>query len=1014
MTFAENSKPRSIARRRRGPLVPTIVTIVALVVGLLVLAQLWTQVLWFNQLGFGQVLWTQWATRIVLFVLGFAIMAGGVAVSLQYAYRSRPVYAPSSNEQANLDQYREAIEPLRRLVMIVGPLVLGLFGGGAAAQRWQTVQLFLHSQHVGQNDAQFGIDLGFYMFTLPLLRFIVSFLMTVTVLSLVGAIATHYLYGGLRFGAAAKGHRTTVQARRHLSVLGAILMLLIAASYWMDRYSTLTKSTAASDRVEFSGAAFTDVHAVIPSKAILAVAALVVAVAFIVNAVVANWRLPAIGVGLMIVSAVVVGGIYPAIVQRFQVQPNQQAKEATYIQRNIDATRQAYGLTDVEVTPYQATTTATAGQLRQDADTTASIRLLDPQIVAPSFRQLQQIRGFYNFPDTLSVDRYTVDGQSRDTVIAARELNTDDLADSQKNWINEHIIYTHGYGVVAAYGNTRGARGAPAFWESGIPSTGGLGTYEPRIYFGQESPAYSIVGGAAGSAGQEFDYPDDAAPSGAQTTRFPTQQVSAGPSIGSIWNKLMYTLKFGDEQILFSNSVTPESQVLYDRDPRTRVQKVAPYLELDGRVYPAVVDGRVKWILDGYTTSDQYPYAASESLEDATIDSLTANSTAIQPLGSKTVNYIRNSVKATVDAYDGHVDLYAWDPNDPVLKAWQGVFPTSIKPMSDIDSALMSHMRYPEDLFKVQRALLGKYHVSDASQFFTGNDFWDTPVDPVQNNAQVKQPPYYLTLKMPDQAAAQFSLMSTYIPIGSNARNVLTGYLAVDSEAGDVAGKPAADYGKLRLLTLPRDSTVPGPNQAVSNFQADTTAQDELAILDQHGSTVRRGNLLTLPVGGGLLYVQPVYLQASSGATYPLLQRVLVAFGDQVGFAGTLDEALNQVFGGSSGATAGDAATKGETQTATDNGTGGTGTGSTPTASPTVTPTPTASPTSPTTGDPRADLASALQRASQAMKASDQALKSGDFAAYGAAQAQLDQAVQDAISAENRLGGSTPSATLTP
>ena len=1012
MTSAENSKPRPIGRRRRGPLVPTIITIVALVVGLLVLAQLWTQVLWFDQLGFGQVLWTQWATRIVLFVLGFAIMAGGVAVSLQYAYRSRPVYAPSSNEQANLDQYREAIEPLRRLVMIVGPLVLGLFGGGAAAQRWQTVQLFLHRQHVGQADAQFHIDLGFYMFTLPLLRFIVSFLMTVTVLSLVGAVATHYLYGGLRIGAAAKGHRTTVQARRHLSILGAILMVLIAASYWMDRYSTLTKSTSANDRVEFSGAAFTDVHAVIPAKAILAGAALFVAAVFIVNAFVSNWRLPVFGVGLMIVAAVVVGGIFPAIIQRFQVQPNQQAKEATYIQRNIDATRQAYALTDVGVTPYSAVTTATAGQLRQDADTTASIRLLDPQIVAPSFRQLQQIRGFYNFPDTLSVDRYTIQGQSRDTVIAARELNVDDLAASQQNWVNNHLIYTHGYGVVAAYGNTRGASGAPAFWESGIPSTGSLGTYEPRIYFGQESPTYSIVGGPAGSAGQEYDYPDDAAPngSGAQTTRFPTQQVSAGPSIGSLWNKLMYTLKFGDEQILFSNSVTPQSQVLYDRDPRTRVQKVAPYLELDGRVYPAVVDGRVKWIIDGYTTSDQYPYAASESLEDATTDSLTATSTAIQPLGSKTVNYIRNSVKATVDAYDGHVDLYAWDPNDPVLKAWQGVFPASVKPMSQIDGALMSHMRYPEDLFKVQRALLGKYHVTDATQFFTGNDFWDTPVDPVQNNDTVKQPPYYLTLKMPDQAQAQFSLMSTYIPIGSNARNVLTGYLAVDSEAGDVAGQPSADYGKLRLLTLPRDSTVPGPNQAVSNFQADTAAQDELAILDQHGSTVRRGNLLTLPVGGGLLYVQPVYLQASSGATYPLLQRVLVAFGDKVGFAGTLDDALNQVFGGSSGATAGDAGTPTDTQTGTGGGTA-TGGGSTPSQTPSATPTPT---TLPATGDPRADLAAALQRASQAMQASDQALKNGDFTAYGQAQARLDQAVQDAISAENRLGGSTPTPTPTP
>ena len=1009
MTFAENPRPRPVARRRRGPLVPTIVAIVVLVVGLLVLSQLWTQVLWFDQLGFGQVLWTQWGTRIVLFVLGFVVMAGAVAVSLQYAYRARPVYAPSSGEQANLDQYREAIEPLRRLVMIVGPLVLGLFGGGAAAQRWQTVQLFLHRQHVGQVDAQFGVDLGFYMFTLPLLRFLVSFLMTVTVLSLVGALATHYLYGGLRIGSAAKGNRTTVQARRHLSVLGAVLLVLVAASYWLDRYSTLTKSTAANDRVQFSGAAFTDVHAVIPSKAILAVAALVVAAAFVVNVFVANWRLPAIGVGLMIVSAVVVGGIYPAIVQRFQVQPNQQEKEASYIQRNIDATREAYGLTNVEVTKYPATVTATAGALRGDADTTASIRLMDPQIVAPSFRQLQQIRGFYNFPDTLSVDRYTVDGESRDTVIAVRELDLDGLSDTQKNWVNEHIIYTHGYGVVAAYGNTRGSRGAPAFWEGGIPSTGGMGDYQPRIYFGQQSPSYSIVGGPDGSSGQEFDYPDDTATGGAATTVFPTQQVSAGPSIGSLWNKLMYALKLGDEQILFSASVTPQSQILYDRDPRTRVQKVAPYLELDGRVYPAVIDGRVKWIIDGYTTSDQYPYSASESLEDATTDSLTTTSSTVQPLASKNVNYIRNSVKATVDAYDGHVDLYAWDANDPVLKAWQSVFPTSIKPMSDISGDLMAHIRYPEDLFKVQRTLLGEYHVTEAAQFFSGNDFWTNPSDPTQANTTVKQPPYYLTLKMPDQDAAQFSLMSTYIPAGTGARNVLTGYLAVDAEAGDSPGQPAADYGKLRLLELPRDSTVPGPGQAANNFTTNTDVSSELNLLDQQGSTVRKGNLLTLPVGGGLLYVQPVYVQASSGTTYPLLQRVLVAFGDQVGFAGTLDEALDQVFGGNSGATAGDAGTAGETVTG---GTGTGGSGPTPTESPTAPPsgaatsTPTAPPTTPATGSAQADLADALQRASQAIKDSQAALQSGDFTAYGDAQKRLDTAVQDAMSAENRLGQS--------
>jgi len=998
VTFGDTPRPRPVPRRR-GPLGPTVLVLAALGLALLALAQLWTQVLWYQQVGFVQVLWTEWGTRTALFAVGFVLMSGAVWASLQYAYRARPVYAPSTTEQANLDQYREAIEPLRRLVMIAGPLVLGLFGGGAAAQRWQTIQMLLHRQTVGSTDPQFGIDLGFYMFALPALRFFVSFLMTVVVLSVIAALATHYLYGGLRTGASAKGHRTTRQARVHLSSLGAVLMVLIAVSYWLDRYSTLMKSTTANDRVSFAGAAFTDVHAVIPSKAILAVAALVVAGAFVVNAFVGNWRLPAIGVGLMIVSAIVVGGIYPAIVQRFQVTPNAQDKEATFIQRNIDATRQAYGLTDVKVSEYDATVTASQGALRADAETTASIRLLDPQIVSPSFRQLQQIRGFYNFPDSLSVDRYDVGGESRDTVIAVRELNLDGLPEGQQNWVNERTVYTHGYGVVAAYGNTRGARGAPAFWEGGIPSTGEIGDYEPRIYFGQESPTYSIVGAPQGTAGWEFDFPDDTTGTGAQTTTFPTQEYSAGPSIGNLWNKLLFAMKFGDQELLFSSRVTPDSQILYDRDPRTRVAKVAPYLELDGRVYPAVVDGQVVWVIDGYTTSDSYPYSASQSLEEATIDSLTETSPTIQTLAPKTVNYIRNSVKATVNAYDGSVTLYAWDPQDPVLRAWSSVFPTSLKPIEDISGALMSHLRYPEDLFKVQRTLLGQYHVTTAAEFFSGNDFWVNPAEPEQNNSTVKQPPYYLTLKMPDQDQAVFSLMSTYIPAGSGARQVLTGYLAADAEAGDVAGRPAESYGTLRLLELPRDSTVPGPGQAASYFRADPTVGNELNILSQQGSTVRRGNMLTLPVGGGLLYVQPVYVQASSGTTYPLLQRVLVSFGDQVGFAQTLDEALDQVFGGDSGAKAGDA------------GTGG-GTTPPPTTAPTEPPA-TAEPTAPPTtgeptapaspGDPRAELADALQRANAAIQDGQAALAANDFAAYGAAQDRLDQAIKDALAAEARL-----------
>lgn len=980
--------PRGAGRRRPSPIAITVIVLALVVIAVLVLAQVWTEVLWFDQLGFSQVLWTQWLTRGALFVIGFLVMGGAVFASLAVGYRSRPVYAPSNQEQISLDSYREAIEPLRRVVLVAGPAVLGLFAGIAASQQWSTVQLWMHSTEVGRTDPQWHLDLSFYMFELPGLRFVVSFLMAVTVLAGIAGIATQYLYGGFRVGGSSATPRMTKAARVHLSVIAAVLMVLIAANYFLDRYSILTRE---GDR--FEGASYTDVHAVIPSKSILAIVALLVAVMFIVTAVRGTWRIPAIGVGLMVVGAVVIGGIYPAVVQRFQVNPNQQDAEAPFIQRNIDATLAAYGLEDVEISDYNASVTAEPGALREDAETTASIRLLDPQVVSDSFRQLEQIRGFYSFPDTLSVDRYEIDGESRDTVIAVREVDLEGLDVQRRNWTNDVTVYTHGFGVVAAYGNTTTSTGAPEFWEGGIPSTGEMGEYEPRIYFGQSSPTYSIVGAPEGSQ-WELDYPDDES-GGAVNTAFPTGEISAGPEIGSLWNKLLYSIKFGSEQILFSERVNEQSQILYDRDPVERVQKVAPYLTLDGRVYPAVVDGRVKWIVDGYTTSNQYPYAAAQSLEEATVDSLTQSSATIEALQPETVNYIRNSVKATVDAYDGSVTLYAWDAEDPVLQSWSKVFDTSLEPVSSISSELMNHIRYPEDLFKVQRTLLGTYHVTDPGQFFSGNDAWRTPNDPTAGDANVAQPPYYLTLEMPGQDAASFSLQSTFVPAGANARDVLTGYVAVDAEAGATAGKPAEGYGKIRLLELPRDSTVPGPNQMNNNFTSNPEVSQQLNLLRQGDSEVIQGNLLTLPVGGGLLYVQPVYVQAATGTQFPLLQRVLVAFGDQIGFASTLDEALDQVFGGDDGTEAGDA---GNDLTPPDTG------DDTAVPGDDTTTEPAPQPTDPgATADAQTRLTQALEDMNQAILDGQQALADGDFAAYGEAQDRLSAALDAAVAADNEL-----------
>ena len=994
--------------RRRSPLGVAVVAVAVVVVALLLLAQFWTEVLWFEQLDFSRVIWTEWITRAVLFVLGFVVMGGAVFASFAIAYRSRPMYIPSA-EQATLEQYREAIEPLRKVVTFAAPVLVGFFAGVAASAQWQAVLLAMNSETFGQADPEHGIDLSFYVFLLPVLRSSVGFLMAVVIVSGIAAVVTHYLYGGLRVGPAQGSGipRTSKAARVHLAVVGASLMVLFAANYWLDRYSILN-----SEGDRFDGASYSDVHAVIPAKGILAAVALLVAALFVVAAVRGNWQLPAIGVGLMVVSAIVIGGIYPAIIQRFQVTPNQQSLEEPFIQRNIDATLDAFDIGDVEAQPYNATTQAEQGALREDAETTASIRLLDPEIVSPSFRQLQQNKQYYNFSDTLAVDRYEIDGESRDTVIAVRELNLDGLGANQRNWVNDHTVYTHGYGVVAAYGNQLGAGGQPAFFEGGIPSEGAISDledeYEPRIYFSPSTTTYSIVGKPEADDRDpwELDYPADDADEGDQVKT--TFEGTGGPSIGSFGNKLLYALKFGEEQLLLSDRVTSDSQILYDRDPQERVAKVAPWLTLDNQVYPAVVDGRVKWIVDAYTTTDQYPYSAHSQMQEATTDTLTLQQQGAPVNLPDEVNYIRNSIKATVDAYDGSVDLYAWQPEDPILKAWENVFPGSVQPMEEMSGELMSHVRYPQDLFKVQRQLLGEYHVTDASDFFSGNDFWNNPQDPTTSGeVNALQPPYYLTLQMPGQDDPSFSLTSTFIPGGNTDREVLTGFLAAEANAGSKAGEKAEDYGTLRLLELPRDTTVPGPGQVQNNFDSNTMVNEQMNVLRIGNSTVLQGNQLTVPVGGGLLYMQPLYVQAAEGTQFPLLRKVLVAFGDDIGFADTLDEALDQVFEGDSGAQAGDAqATEGEAPVApVDDEAPEIDPSGEPTEdgseAPPATQEPTDEPTDDTsTGQSNGDLDKALQRAADAMEESEQARQEGDWAAYGEAQDKLQKAIEDALAAE--------------
>jgi len=957
MTQAANT---GIPRPTISPSTIAIGIVVVIGAILLSVAGLYTDVLWFDQLGFLSVLSTQIFAQGALFTasaVSFTLITG---LGLWLAFRFRPVYLKFADERSPFEQYRQLIDQLRKAVMLGVPVALGAVAGLAVAPSWGIVLSYLNRTPFGETDPQFGLDISFYIFELPFYIGLVGFLSAAFLIALLLAAGVHIIYGSIKFN----GRQTLVSkaARVQIGISAFLYLLAQGASLWLDQYSTLTSSAGL-----FTGASYSDVNAAIPGSQILALISIVVALLFLLAAFVGKWRLPVVATGLMVVSSLILGGLFPWVVQTFQVVPNERVLESPYIQRNLDATSKAFGIDAVERVEYNAVVDAEPGALREDAETTASIRILDPALVSSSFRQLEQFRQYYNFPNQLDVGRYEIDGKVQDTVLAVRELNQAGLGDSQ-SWYNNVVVYTHGFGVVAAYGNQRTADGKPVFMQSGIPSVGALGDYEPRVYFGESSPTYSIVGATSGAEPLELDFP---AGEGESDQTYNTFSGSGGPMISGIIPRLAYAMKFQSEQILLSDAINAESQILYNRNPRERVAAVAPFLELDSDPYPAIIDGQILWIVDGYTTSNNYPYSRSENLAQAIAD---ANSPSVLLRGE--ANYIRNSVKATVNAYDGKVTLYEWDEKDPILQTWKKIFPGIIQPMSEMSGELLSHVRYPADLFKVQRSILGSYHVEDAGAFYSQQDAWMTPNDPVGGSGVgTLQPPYYLTMQVPGTASPDFSIYSTFIPrsTGEASRNVLTGYFVANSDAGTTAGKKSAEYGTLRLLTLPKSTIVPGPGQVQNNFSADSKVSQLLNILRQGSTRVLNGNLLTLPVGGGLLYVQPVYIQSTGETSYPLLQKILVAFGDQIAFEDTLDEALTALFG-SSGIP--------EEIPPTDP------------ADPGTTPT---EPEAPSTGSDA--LANALQQALEAIQEKDAAMAAGDWSAYGLAEEKLRKAIEAALSA---------------
>jgi uncharacterized membrane protein (UPF0182 family) len=947
------------------------------------LTNVYVDYLWFDETDYTEVFWTELQTRALLFAVAGVATGGLVAAAISLAYRFRPTFRPMSLEQQNLERYRQSLEPRRGLVLTAVAVVLGLFAGFTAQGSWQTWLTFRNSTDFGRTDPQFGTDLSFFVFDYPFYRLALGFGFAIVLLALIGSVLTHYVFGGLRLQT--PGQKLTAAARVQLSVLLGLFVALKAVAYWLDRYGLVY-----SDRGEvFTGASYTDINALLVPKTILVFVAAVCALAFFANIFVRNFLLPAAALVLLLISSLVIGVAYPAIVQQFVVRPSADQKEAPYIERAIESTLEAYGLSEIQYRNYAQSTTGDAvdtdavnAQLRNDTETIPNARLLDPNVLSETFTARQQIRNVYGFPEKLDIDRYTLpdpvtgEDETNDYVVAVRELNSAGLSENQDTWINRHTVYTHGNGFVAAPANEVVAGqegGEPNFTTKDLPTTGNIEVEQPRIYYGEliqqnGQDVYSVVGAPEGSEPREFDQPEDGSDEGQLNN---TYGGDGGVEIGSFFRQLTFAIYYRERNFLLSGAVNDESKVLYVRDPRDRVEKAAPFLEVDGDPYPAVINGEVKWILDGYTTSDAYPYSEPRDLGTTAQDSLTGAGTTALP--NDQFNYIRNSVKATVDAYDGTVTLYEWDQTDPVLQTYMKAFPDTVQDYDEIPDELKSHVRYPEDLFKLQRDILTRYHVSNPVDFFNQNDRWQVPDDPTQDTDEA-QPPYYILAQRPGDERASFQLTSA---LNAFNRENLSSFISASSDPDT--------YGQIQVLQLPGNTPFRGPQQVQQSFITNNQVRPDLTLFNSQESRAVFGNLLTLPIGGsGLLYVEPLYVQGTGENSFPLLQKVLVNYGDRVGYGDTLEEALDQVFG----AGAGEAAAGG---------------GETPAPEEPSTPAPTTT-TPPDGGGAGAPgIDQAVSDIQAALEALETAQRNGDFSGQGQALEDLQAAV-DAYQAAQQAG----------
>jgi uncharacterized membrane protein (UPF0182 family) len=929
------------------------------------IAGFYTDLLWFDSLGFKSVFTGVLGAKASLTVLFSVLFFVLLWVNLFIGDRLAPRFRPAGPEEEVIERYHELIGHRTGLVRAAVSLVFALIAGAGVGGQWNSWILFTHAHDFGTKDAQFKTDVGFYVFKLPFLSFLVDWAFASIVIVLIVVAVAHYLNGGIRLQGAAQ--RVTPQVKAHLSVLLGLLAVIKAAGYWLQRYELTF-----SHRGTVDGATYTDVKAQLPAINLLILISVAAVALFIVNIWRRGWVLPVLAVGLWAFVAVVVGGIYPAIIQRAKVQPAESSKEAPYIQRNIEATRAAMNMTKEQVSTksFAADTDLDTTGLAENVGTVQNIRLWDPDVLKNTYQKLQEVSPFYAITD-VDVDRYQIDGETRQLLVSARSLNTSGVP--QSSWEARHLTYTHGYGAVAAPSNAKDEDGRPSLLLRDIPprySDDALKLDQPGVYVGENLSGYVIVN----SARKELDF------SGKNGTRLTQYKGKDGVKVGNYLRRAAFALRFGDINPLISSSIKSGSKILLVRDVRERVKALAPFLSFDADPYSVIVDGRVKWIIDGYTTTNHYPNAQR------------ANHASLPP-GSgldKDFNYVRNSVKAVVDAYDGTTTFYAVDTKDPILRAYRDAFPKLFTDSDKAPEEVRAHFRYPEDLFRVQTNMWGRYHIDDPDDFYNQNDAWNVAQKPPTGSGvalatpstdsagriiasrEERIEPYYLLMRLPGETKESFLLLRPFVPVsGDDSRKELTAFMVAKSD-GD-------DYGKLETFVMPQGDRPDGPGIVAATMQQDPQVSQLQTLLGQEGSNLIYGNLILVPINQSLLYVRPVYTEAES-TSIPELKKVIASFDGRVAVEDTLEEALATLFGDSPDT--GEEATPG-----------------------------TETPSGPTTPS-KDDVATLLGKAVQAFSDADAALKSGDLGTYQDKVREGQGYVKEAQSASGGGSGSTTTTTV--